>query len=258
MNRLKQGIKIAMMFVLLFAIVCAPLGYMEYQNRRMIDKITLSPIRLSWTDSVKEPAQDYNFWERIGMVNQSVRVQSSALTEFGNESVADLAAAGLVRTMEEQLKKLCEYNALPELELSEPTAVSVFKETYTSADEANQSDLSLSVWEITAEYENYYICAYMDAEISALYDITIIAESQSIIYDAGASAAVGSAGFIYDADISEVGFLKYLLDFSPVPDVKERDELFTANAYYSEDTIVLRLYSVNKETNRYTSYRFGK
>lgn len=241
MSRLKQGIKVIIMFALLFAVVGAPLFYMEYQNRHMINEIILSPMQPIQTDGENGTAQDYNIWERIGIINQSVKVKSSVLTDFKNENIANQAVTEIVKTMEKQLTTLCEYNALPDLTFSEVIDVSVFKETYTYQTEVIRSDFSISVWAIDAEYENYHVYAYMDTEMLALYDITIQSKNNN---------------FIYETDISANGFLEYLLTFSPITDVQERDELFSANGSYLRQTIVLHLYSVNKETNQFTAYRF--
>lgn len=242
MNRLKQGIKIIIMFVLLIAVVGTPLFYMEYQNQHMIDEIILSPIEPIQTGGDNVTPQDYNLWERINIVNQSVKVVSSSLiADFKNENVANQALTEIIKTMEKQLMTLCEYNALPDLMFSDVLQVSVFKETYTLQTEALRSELSISVWAIEAEYENYHIYAYMDIELSALYDVTIQAKKQN---------------FVYESDITANGFLEYLMTFSDIPDVQEHKELFSANGSYSGQTIVLHLYSVNKETNKFTSYRF--
>lgn len=238
MNRLKQGINITVMFVLLVAVVGAPLFYMEYQNQHMINEVILSPMEPIQTGSDNITPQDYNLWERIKIVNQSVKVASSSIiTDFKNENVANQAITEIVKNMEKQLTTLCEYNALPDLAFSDVLQVSVFKETYILQTEV----LSISVWAIYAEYENYHVYAYMDTELSALYDVTIQAKKQN---------------FIYETDISANGFLEYLMTFSAIPNVQEREELFSANGSYLGQTIVLHLYSVNKETNKFTSYRF--
>lgn len=241
MHRLKQGMKIIIMFVLLLAVVGAPLFYTEYQNRHMINEIILSPMQPIHTNGENETEKDYNIWERIGIVNQSVKVRSSVLSNFKNEDIANQAVTEIAKTMEKQLTTLCEYNVLPDLTLSDVIQVSVFKETYTHQTEALRSELSISVWAIEAEYENYHVYAYMDTKLSALYDVTIQAKNHN---------------FIYETDISANGFLEYLMTFSAIPNVQEREELFSANGSYLGQTIVLHLYSVNKETNKFTSYRF--
>ena len=208
----------------------------------MINEIILSPMEPIQTGGDNVTPQDYNLWERIKIVNQSVKVVSSSIiSDFKNENVANQAITEILKAMEKQLTTLCEYNALPDLVFSDVLQVSVFKETYTLQTEVLRSELSISVWAIDAEYENYHVYAYMDTELSALYDVTIQAKKQN---------------FIYETDISANGFLEYLMPFSAIPNVQEREELFSANGSYSGQTIVVHLYSVNKETNKFTSYRF--
>lgn len=238
MNKLKQCIKVILMFVLLTAIVGAPLLYKEYQNSRMINEFIISPLQ---TDVTNDTKQKYSFWERIGTVDKSVKIRTSILDDFNYGSLAVKAEAEIIKSMEKQLITVSEYNALPDLTFSEPQYVSVFKETYTKM--SPSAELEISVWAIYAEYEDYYIFAYMDTETSALYDITILSQTDN---------------FIYQSDISENGFLEYLLTFSPIPNVQERDELFSATGSYTEKVIELYLYSVNKSTEQFTAYRFGK
>lgn len=243
MSRLKQGIQIIMIFVLLFTVVVAPLLYMQHQNRHMLNEITLSPMRPIQTGGKDEPAQDYNIWEHIGIVNQAVEVSSSVLSAFNNENIANLAITEIIKAMEKQLTTLCEYHALPDLTFSDVLQVSVSKKTYTYKTETIRSDLSISVWAIDAEYENFIVYAYMDTKISALYDVVIQSKNDY---------------FVYGNDISENEFLEYLLTFSPIPDMQKREEMYAANGYYMGKTIVLHLYSVNKKTNKFTAYRFSE
>lgn len=238
MIKLKKCIKVILMFVLLFAVVSAPLFYTEYQNKSMINEFVISAVHTDGTNSTK---QKYNFWERIGTVNESVKIRTSLFNYFYDDASAFKAEEEIINSMEKQLKTLCKYNALPNLTFSQVKQLSVFKETYTNMPPSDE--LKISVWAIYAEYENYHVYAYMDTETSALYDITILSKNDS---------------FIYQSDISENGFLEYLLTFSPIPNVKERDELFSATGSYTEKTIVLHLYSVNKSTEQFTVYRFGK
>lgn len=243
MSRLKQGIQIIMIFVLLFAVVGAPLVYMQYQNRHMLNEVRLAPMQPWQTDAKNEIAQDYNIWERIGIINQSVRVSSPFLSAFKDESIANQAIAEIIKAMEKQLTTLHEYHALPDLTFSDVLEASVSKETYTYKTETIRSDLSISVWAIHAEYESFHVYVYMDTKISALYDVTIQSKKNY---------------FIYGKDISENGFLEYLQTFSPIPDVQEREEMYTAYGSYMGKTVALYLYSVNKETNKFTEYKFNE
>lgn len=242
MSSVKQTIKIIIIFVILFAIVGAPLVYMQYQNRHMLNEVRLTPMQ-SWLTNIKdEITQNYNIWERIGIINQAVRVSSPFTSAFKNESIANQAISEIIKTMENQLKMLIEFHALPELTFSDVLEVSIFKETYTCQTDKLYSDLSISVWAIDAEYKNFHVYAYMDTKVSALYDVTI--ESRKKYW-------------VYGKEISENGFLEYLLTFSPIPDVKEREEVYTAYGSYMGESATLYLYSVNKETNKFTEYKFS-
>ncbi len=238
MINLKQCIKVILMFVLLIAVAGAPLFYTEYQNNSMINEFIISPVQTDGTNSTK---QKYNFWERIGTVDKSVKIRTPLFSYFNYDNLAGKAEAEIIKSLEKQLTIVCEYNALPDLTFSEAKQLSVFKDTYTNMQ--SSAELEISVWAIYAEYEDYHIYAYMDTETSALYDITILSKTDN---------------FIFQSDISENGFLEYLLTFSPIPNVQERDELFSANGSYTEKTIVLYLYSVNKSTKQSTAYRFRK
>lgn len=242
MRIVKQAISIIIMFVILFAIVGAPLVYMQYQNRHMLNEVRLAPMQPGQTNTKDETTQNYNIWERIGIINQAVRVSSPFMSVFKNESIANQAIAEIIDTMEKQLKTLIEYHALPELTFSEVLQVSIFRETYTCQTDNLHSDLSISVWAIDAEYKNFHVYAYMDTKVSALYDVTIESNKDYLTYE---------------KKISEKGFLEYLLTFSPIPDVKEREEAYTAYGSYMGKTATLYLYSVNKETNKFTEYKFS-
>ncbi len=242
MRIVKQAISIIIMFIILFVIVGAPLVYMQYQNRHMLNEVRLAPMQPGQTNTKDETTQNYNIWERIGIINQAVRVSSPFMSVFKNESIANQAIAEIIDTMEKQLETLVEYHALPELTFSDVVQVSIYRETYTCQTDKLYSDLSISVWAIDAEYKNFHVYAYMDTKVSALYDVTI--ESRKKYW-------------VYGKEISENGFLEYLQTFSPIPDVKEREEVYTAYGSYRGESAALYLYSVNKVTSKFTEYKFS-
>lgn len=242
MSRIRQAMLIIVMIAALLLIICVPLAHMQYQSRHIMNEVKLFPVNTQQTDNRGEVIQSYSIWERIGLVSQSVRVSSPLTSAFKSERIASQAIAEIIKTMGKQLQALQRYNALPELNYSEVLQASVAKETYISTD-AHRSDLSLSVWAINAEYEDFRVYAYMDTKISALYDVTIKSKNAGLTYETVSGL--------------ENGFLEYLQAFSPLPDMDEREEVYSVNDAYTANEIVLHLYSVNTKTGKLTIYNFN-
>lgn len=242
MSRIRQAMLIIVMIAALLLIICVPLAHMQYQSRHIMNEVKLFPVNTQQTDNRGEVIQSYSIWERIGLVSQSVRVSSPLTSAFKSERIASQAIAEIIKTMGKQLQALQRYNALPELNYSEVLQASVTKETYISTD-AHRSDLSLSVWAINAEYEDFRVYAYMDTKISALYDVTIKSKNAGLTYETVSGL--------------ENGFLEYLQAFSPLPDMDEREEAYSVNDAYTANEIVLHLYSVNTKTGKLTIYNFN-
>ena len=232
MNTLKQGMIILSLFALLFAIVFVPMFYMEYQNSTMLKEFYISPVKTTRLDSPSPKNEDYNIWEHIGIKEHSVVVTATVPAESNTE---------LREKMEEQLAVICRYKALPALSLTGVKQVSVMKETYmekpSSGDyvDIHDSDHVLNVWGITVEYQHYVVCAYMDAETDAIYDVTIVTKDTD---------------FLYSSEITDTGFLEYLKSFSEEP--TDSGIAFSAGSYYSKGKICLYL-----QDSRQTVYRFN-
>lgn len=246
MDRWKQGMKVIMMFMVLFGIVFAPFLYTEFQNRRMINQFVLSPIETIKSDEEREIKQEYNIWERIECVNQATKVSSSVVkvSYYENEDTINPTIEEVITTMEMQIALLCEYHALPDFRPSGIIEASVCKETYIEQSKGSGFDFLFSVWAVDVEYESYSISAYMDTEKFTLYDISVISYVEDFSYE-------------YEGNSPE-NYLEYLAMFSPVPDLQGQNEIYYVNDLYSERSIELYLCKINMNTNHFTTYRFNR
>ena len=240
MKNTMQSIKIVLMFVLLLSVVCIPLLYIEYHNNHLLNEISVSPVQTAELNDPNIAMENYNIWDRIGiMINEPIGVRTRTFTDSPNDYLTNEAESELLQTMEEQLMIVYEHNSLPELTFSEIVQVSIFKDTYMIMSSSQgytnvlDSELSISVWAIEAEYQDFNINVYMDTETSALYYITISSKNTN---------------FIYQPEISAKGFFEYLKTFSDIPN--ENEEIFSASSVYSERKIALYLTSVNKNTEQ--------
>lgn len=236
MSTVKQIMIIVSLFALLFAVVFIPMLYIEYQNNNILNEFYISPVKTTHLDRPSPKKEDYNIWERIGLINTSIVVKSTVSTESRTK---------LREEMEKQLAAISRYKAIPDISLTGVMQVSVNKETYmdkpSSGDYIDILDYArvLNVWEIIVEYQNYVVRAYMDTETNAVYDLTIVTKNTD---------------FIYQSEISDTGFLKYLKTFSDVP--SELGMAFSAGSYYSGGKICLYLCSAGKDSGL-TIYRFN-
>lgn len=242
MKTAKQSVIIVLLFALLFAVVFVPMLYIEYQNNNMLNEfyIALSPTEIPLLDRQSQKTEDYNIWERIGIINKSVVVQTATSTESETE---------LLRSMEEQLAAISRYRALPDISLTGVVQASILKETYidwpsdlsfsSGYAELLDSDRVLNVWELVVEYQDYVVRAYMDTVTNAIYEVIIVTKD---------------SGFLYPSGLSDTGFLEYLKSFSEIP--PHLGMVFSAESYYSNGKICLYLHSVSQD-NQQEIYQFS-
>lgn len=238
MRTFRQSMLIVSLFALLFAVVFVPMLFIEYQNDNMLREFYVSSANvpmLDVLDASNSKSENYNIWEHLVILKKSVVVKATVPTE---------AKAELLERMEKQLAEICRYNAIP---LISPTGViqsSVIKETYMDRPSSGSytdildSDQVLSVWEIIVEYQDYVVCAYMDTETDAIYEITIVTKESD---------------FLYQPEITDTGFLEYLRSFSDTP--PELGMNFSAWSYYAAGKINLSLCSV-EGNSELTMYQF--
>lgn len=245
MTRLKQYIKIMALFALLFGVVSIPAFFIKHQSDHSFDQIVLYPV-----DGVQfgsddgshgdnPPVQDYSIWDRIKLIGSSgVVIQSAEYTDL--QANANLRES-LLPVMEEQFMLLQTFNALPDLSFSDIVSASFSKVTYMDASSAvSIPESMLRIWEIQIEYRDHYILAYMDADISALYDITVLSKNND---------------FQYASSISENGFWDYLRLFSD--GTNERINGVAIDCAYGDRIISLFPVMVSEQTGQVIPCRVG-
>lgn len=251
MLQLKQYMKIVSLFTLLFVVISVPAYFMDHQNNQAFNKTSVysvDAVQLGENDAFQSnnaPSQIISVWERIKRINNSdVVVKSAEYTDLDTDP--DLYGT-LISALEEHLLLLQSLSALPDLSFADTVRASFSKITYmdvasTTGENINTSTpkSTIDVWEIHAEYQDFHVLAYMDADTSALYDITISSKGSD---------------FIYPSSISEVGFLEYLLEFSDGEN--KSGDVFSAGGFYLGKMICLYPLSVDKQTGQIVSYRIG-
>ena len=228
MKRFRKFIKLAGMFLLLFALVSLPLLYTEYHNSHLLNHIALSPVQTVSLEKEADQQDQYDMWARLENIDQAVVIRA---VEFHNrEQETEEEKQNLLRRMEEQLASLHRYGCLPELDFAGAGPSFICREIYLESDAyedhtaINRADLSVSVWNILVDYEDFYVQVYMDAETSALYDVMLLSKEKD---------------FVYRQDSSADQLMEYLKSFSELP--PEKEWKFTVQGYYTEKTVKLSL-----------------
>lgn len=231
MNKRKQMILVAAMFVLLLLMVCSPKWIMQYENGKMVDQPMSYSVEMAEYDAQMEIVENYTLWERLKAIHNADAVSRAQQP----------AEEDILLQLEEQLVSLQSYGALPlwDFSVSGMQQVFVSKEAYM-LDDAHP-ELTLTVWSICAEYENFVLSAYMDTQLLVLYDVNLTSK--------------GDFSEQYTTELFEEGYLEYLLQFEATED---EEEVFEVRVYYGMYKIYLYPVSINKKTGNYTSYCFNE
>ncbi len=247
MSRVNQYIKIVVLFVLLFTVVFIPTVFVEQQRKFVFDNTIIYPVdavQLNCNDNNSINQKD-SVWERIKLICDPEAVVN--MMEYSALHDSSDLQEKLISTMEDQLKLLQSFDVFPELSFSDAVSISFLKGTYMSISSDNDEyiDLSvpkqmISIWILIVEYSDFTVHAYMDAETSALYDITVTSRND---------------GFLHSTSISENGFLEYLQLFSD--ESGENEDVFLVGGYRSDQMICMYPISVNKENGQIVSYSIG-
>lgn len=233
-----QTIKIICLFTLLILIVCIPAALSKNQNDYMTNEISLFPVEADAFHASEE--EKYSLWERIKIPQKSTTVRIIDRNEFNSMSFNNESAEEMIHYMEEQIRKIQDCKGLPEYEFSDILQGSVTKDIYM--DTANPKYMNIfGIWEIYAEYEDFYVIAYMDSKTFALLDVLMEAKEKA-------------EDFVYPPDVTPDGFLEYLSFFNDAE--AGDDEKILAYGDYGQRKVHLYLGSVNKTTQQRMDYRF--
>ncbi|MGI6094507.1 MAG: hypothetical protein ACOYBL_03645 [Lachnospiraceae bacterium] len=237
MNRRRQSIKIIVLFGILFAFIWTSDIFMEYKDKYLLDKMVSYPVEKELFDDGEETAKEYTIWDRIKIIKNSVAVtRAAAFTDLETEAIEK---EELLYTMEEQLITMQSMGMLPELSFSGAMQSFALKETYMP--DESYPELAVRVWVIYAEYPDFYLCVYMDSDISAIYDI-------NILHKYGLSE-------LYQSEIFPEEFLDYLYTFSKGEE--DPEDVFETIGYYGKYRLYLYPISVNKKTGQENSYQLN-
>ncbi len=237
-EKLKSIAAVASLFSALFLIAAAPFILIGYQNRVIMGRTTslaICQVAPDDENTHKDP-HEYSLWERIMLAKDSVILYS--VTQNDTDGILDI--------LDVQLGRLYEYGAVPLPCLpddGELLSLNVIKNTYLrSANEKSDvpQEQTITVWDISAEYDAYGIYACIDTDTCAVCDITIVSKALPLTYQ-------------HDGEGDP--FISYLRSISPAPTNAPE---FSSGGYRGDR--VLRLYVTSKDpgTDKVTNYRFGK
>ncbi len=194
----KQWIKILLLFMALILIAATPLILADAQSSSLMNKVVLSLNETDDQPAGKISASQESVWDRIRRVQRFSYVKVK--TETDSAFFSKQAKEELIQAMEEQLTVIKKYHALPSLDFTAARRAESSRVIYWQGD--SQLESGISTWHLCVEYPNFRVYAHMDAETSALYEVTILFDVSK------------KANFTLSSDINEKGFLQYLNAFS--------------------------------------------
>ncbi|NBI61991.1 hypothetical protein D3Z38_02650 [Clostridiales bacterium] len=235
MRKQKQWVEILLLFMVLILIAATPLILADEQSSSLMNKVVLSPNEADDQPAGKISASQESMWDRIRCIRQFSYVK--VMTETDSAFFSKQAKEELIRTMEEQLTAIKKHHALPSLDFTAMRRAESSKIIYWQ-DNA-QLESGVSTWYLCVEYPNFSVYAHMDAETSALYEVTIL-------FDVSKKASL-----IFSSDINEKGFLQYLNAFSKGDSMQKNN--VTVKGEYTKKRIHLALVFDDKKQIEYKS-----
>lgn len=240
MEKQKQWIKILLLFMLLLFIAAAPLILADGQSDRLMNKVVLSPNETDDQSAEKGGAFQGNMWERIKCIRQFSDI--SVKTETDTVFFLEQAQEELIRTMEEQMNAIERYHALPHLDFTAAQRAESTKMIYWQGD--SQLESGISAWNLWVEYPSFSVSAHMDAESSALYEVTILFHASK------------KTDVIFSSDMNKNGFFQYLNSFSKEDPMPKGG--VTVKGEYTKKRIHLELAFGDEKETRYGDSANGK
>lgn len=269
MNSLKRkrNLILLALLILLLGTAAIPALFTAWQSRGSFDKTTLFAVE---TENLEDRALSGDLWERLKILRGNVlsRTQGKAgsrslmaqdqVTEKGYQIVSytdgtavEVAAGSklsgrtkrtLAKRAEKQLKMLQGFGVFPHVSFTGREDISAEKQIYMDMDNPARS---FSVWEIHMNYPQFFVCAFMDTETAALYQVSLSQDGDYRLYEKGNEQAFKD------------GFFKYLNTFSKVPgDDAGRAEIFHAEGLFARERVSLYPASTDRQGNHMASYQF--
>ncbi|MCI8342017.1 MAG: hypothetical protein HFE62_02210 [Firmicutes bacterium] len=237
MEKLRQSFVILMLFVLLTAVAVAPVFVTNHNNERLLGNISVKKLPEE-KQEISSGTHSKDVKERIKIIKKSLVVKTFRYKKYQNDETyyEKMTNMNVLSIMEEQLSFIQNLG----LSFDDGHAISmVEKTTYMDTENPNEE---VSIWKIDAEYNDFYITAYIDAKTNVVYEIIILLKKLSFIDD---SYALYPENFIKE-------FSDYLeFDYDHI---EENEEQFSVGADWSEFMMNLFILSVNETTGELVEY----
>lgn len=232
MNKIKQGLSVLLLSILLVSVAVAPILVMKYKNDRMFNHINVTALPKEREDE-KLKEQNYDVNERLYIIRKS-----SNVIEQQADMISEEKRREILQGMEEQFQRLVELGCLPQIVFPDSYQAAIYKTTYMAPHNPTES---ISLWGINVSYDGYFISAYMDSDLSVLYGFTLMSDEEPFLFTI--------------AEQPEEKFLEYLgLGSSSVDKEGER---YLAESYLAENIISMFIATYNEDTQEIHSFYFA-
>lgn len=179
MNKYKRGLRILGLFVVLIMVAVFPLGLMNFNNKKLVDKINVSAISDEELQDTNSNI-DFDTIDRLVIISLAQTGTSGAVSEYSLDTErTPLYDVEVMDHVHEQIRIMQEYKALPMFELNNKKGVGIMRKNYL---DTRNSRKSVVTWYIQARYEGVVLNVQMDAETFLIYDIEVVFDKASESY----------------------------------------------------------------------------
>lgn len=236
MNTSKQSLYILALSLLLVAVASLPLVLTGFQNHQLINDLHVAALPIESVENNQMLSKKYNTLQRLNIIKNSISIVATngGILKYQNASENEQSNHfDLIRTMEQELATMQNENILPHLDFPDDCHASFVKKTFI---DSKNPDVSVSIWDISAEYQNFSVKVYMDTETSMLYEVSISTTNDEI--------------FAYEPFFTFESFDHYLQIGNT--EAKNIPKVFFTHAMYETNQITLSIFCVDQDNSENT------
>lgn len=231
MNTSKQPLCILALSLLLIAVASLPLILTGFQNHQLMNDLHIDDLPIESVENNQMLSKKYNTLQRLNIIKNSVSIVATNGGVLKYQNTAENAQSNhldLIRTMEKELTTMQNENILPHFDFPDDCRHASFvKKTFI---DSNNPDVSVSIWDISAEYKDFSVKVYMDTETSMLYEVSISTTNDEI--------------FAYEPFFTFESFDHYLQIGNT--ETKDIPKVFFTHAMYETSQITLSIFCIDQ------------
>ncbi|MEG0392615.1 MAG: hypothetical protein RR626_07615 [Anaerovoracaceae bacterium] len=175
--KMKQIVKLALLFAFLIFVAFFPIYLSSMQNRTLINHPVFAKMENEEIGN-QEVNDEVHAFERLWIIIMANSKDNGIITERNDLQSENNHSKEVISRMEKEIISLQNQGMFPNFSFS--SEYKLWKFNKITFMDYNTPSVLVSVWDITIGYDDFYVKCWLDSETNKIYQIEILSEEKHL------------------------------------------------------------------------------